>query len=93
MITKVKKRWYYIALFLLVLVIIYGRYIPIDTYTYATSGCTGLESASYDSVEYRIIGGDRNSFYSDKEAVPESSFQFIAAACATDTKTHELFIL
>ena len=93
MISKIKKHWYYIALFVLVIIIIYIRYIPIETYSYATSGCTGLESASYETVEYRIIGGDRNSFYSDKEAVPESSFQFLAAACATDTKTHELFIL
>lgn len=93
MISEIKKHWYYTVLFVLVLIIIYVRYIPIETYSYATSGCTGIESASYETVEYRIIGGDRNSFYNDKEEISEWSFDLIKATCATNTKTHKLFIL
>ena len=87
-----KYRYYYLAVALLVLLAA-ARFIPVDSYTYATSGCKGLGTTVHPTVDYRIIAGQRSDFDSDRQQIPQRSFEFTQALCAMDTKTHRLYLL
>ena len=67
--------------------------IPIDNYSYSTSGCVGLGTSKHEYKRYSLLKGEKIQFDQDKISIKPTAFEMIHAGCGTDTETHTLYTL